>query len=165
MELQRYEVPSVMGTTYIYTDNPPAGASLVQDNQAQPPVSKPSLEQRIEVLEKAVSNINERLGIQTDSSSVDTDAASELLDNLDSSAANKATNGLANSNSGVSNVEYATTTPTNPSGSATAPIPMDPASLASAPIPTDPSSSSSASSASAPIPSADDIAKQLGDLT
>lgn len=136
MEPQRYEVPSVFGTTYVYTDNPPAGASLVQDYQAQQPVSKPSLEQRIEVLEKAVSNINERLGIKTDSSSVNLDAASELLDSLDSSAA--------------------TTTPiTTVSASASS----------TTPIPTDPSSASSANSASAPIPSSDDIAKQLGDLT
>lgn len=45
MAMQRYEVPSVLGTTYIFTDNPPAGASLVQDYQSQPPVNKPSLEQ------------------------------------------------------------------------------------------------------------------------
>jgi hypothetical protein len=167
---QQYAVPSELGTTYIITDNPPVGATLVQGDQSPSSNTKPSLEQRIEVLEKAVSNINERLGIKTDSGSVDLEDASKLLDSLDSSAANKATNELANSNSMVSNVESATTTPTNPSGSATAPIPMDPASLASAiassaPIPTDPSSSASASSASAPIPSADDIAKQLGDLT
>lgn len=130
MELQRYEVPSAMGTTYIFTDNPPAGASLVQDYQSQPPVDKPSLEQRIEVLEKAVSNINNRLGIKTNSDTVDLDATSKLLDSLDSSAATKATNEIANTG--------ATT-------------------VAAEPV-------APSSSASAPIPSAEDIAKPLGDL-
>lgn len=126
----QYAVPSELGTTYIVTDNPPVGGTLVQDYQSQQPVGKPSLEQRIEVLEKAVSSINERLGIKTDSSSVDTDAASELLNSLDSSAAASATTNIAN------------TTP----AAVTTPV-------------------SASASASAPIPSADDIAKQLGDLT
>ena len=138
---RQYAVQSELGTTYIVTDDPPAGAILVQDYQAQPPINKPSLEQRIKMLEKEVSNINERLGIKTDSSSVDVDAAYKLLDSLDSSAITKITNELTNSNSVESTSAAATTTPTAPS------------------------SSSSASSASAPIPSADDIAKQLGDLT
>lgn len=150
---QQYAVPSKLGTTYIITDNPPAGATLVQDYQARYPVNKPSLEQRIEVLEKAVSNINERLGIKTDSSSVDLDAVSELLNGLDSSAATKATNELSNSNSGARTSADATTTPTVTSSSATA-------TATPTPTPTDPSSSSTA-----PSPSADDIAKQLGDLT
>lgn len=136
MGQQQYAVPSELGTAYIITDNPPVGATLVQGDQSPSSNAQPSLEQRIKVLEKAVSNINERLGIKTDGSSVDVDAASELLDSLDSSAANKATNELTNSNSGVST---ATTAP------------------ASA---TDPSSSASY----AAIPSADDIANQLGDL-
>lgn len=153
---QQYAVPSELGTTYIVTDNPPVGATLVQGGQSPSSNTKPSLEQRIELLEKAVSNINERLGVKAESGSVDLEDASKLLDSLDSSAATKATkatNGLANSNSGASTAEAATTTPTVPSSSA------------SATTPTDPSSSSLASSASAPIPSADDIAKQLGDLT
>ena len=137
---QQYAVPSELGTTYIVTDNPPVGATLVQGDQSPSSNAQPSLEQRIKVLEKAVSNINERLGIKTDSGSVDLDAASKLLDSLDSSAATKATNELANSDSGVSTATATTT-------------------------PTDPSSSSSSSSASAAVPSSDDIAKQLGDLT
>lgn len=136
MALQRYEVPSVMGTTYIFTDNPPAGASLVKEYQSQPqqPINKPSLEQRIEVLEKAVSNINERLGIKTNGDTVDLDAASKLLDSLDSSAAIKATNKIANT--GATNATTVAAEPVTPS-----------------------------SSGSAPIPNAEDIAKQLGDLT
>ena len=140
MEKQQYAVPSELGTAYIITDNPPVGATLVQGDQSPYSNAQPSLEQRIKVLEKAVSNINERLGIKTDGSSVDTDAASELLDSLDSSAATKATNELANSNSGASTATAATTTA--------------PASAK------DPSSSAS----SAATPSADDIANQLGDL-
>ena len=159
---QQYAVPSELGTTYIVTDNPPVGATLVSGDQSPSSNTKPSLEQRIEVLEKAVSNINERLGIKTDSSSVNTDDASKLLDSLDSSAA---TNELANSNSGANNMASAAVTPVSPS-SATTPIPMDPSSLASASTaPMDPASSASDSSASAPIPSSDDIAKQLGNLT
>ena len=148
---QQYAVPSELGTAYIITDNPPVGATLAQGDQSPSSNAQPSLEQRIKVLEKAVSNINERLGIKTDSGSVDLDVASKLLDSLDSLAATSAANELANSDSGVSTA--ATTTPTNPSSSATATT-----------TPTNPYSSSSASSASAPIPSADDIAKQLGDL-
>ena len=135
MALQRYEVPSVMGTTYIFTDNPPAGASLVKEYQSQPqqPINKPSLEQRIEVLEKAVSNINERLGIKTNGDTVDLDAASKLLDSLDSSAATEAANKIVNT--GATNATTVAAEPVTPS-----------------------------SSGSAPVPSADDIAKQLGDL-
>ena len=146
---QQYAVPSELGTTYIVTDNPPVGATLVQGDQSPSSNAQPSLEQRIKVLEKTVSNINERLGIKTDSGSVDLNAASKLLDSLDSSAATTATNDLANSNIGVSTATAATATPTDPSSSATATT-----------TPTDPSSS-----ASAAVPSSDDIAKQLGDLT
>lgn len=164
MELQRYEVPSVMGTTYIFKDNLPAGASLVQDYQSQPPVNKPSLEQRIEVLEKAVSNINNRIGIKTDSNSVDLDAASKLLDSLDSSAATE----IADTSNGTTNAATVTA-PTTPSSSGS----LDPgvatalaklnSSSSSASVAAEPVTPSS--SVSAPVPSADDIAKQLGDLT
>lgn len=130
---QQYAVPSELGTTYIVTDNPPVGGTLVQDYQSQQPVGKTSLEQRIEVLEKAVSNINNRLGIKTNSNSVDLNAASKLLDSLDSSAATKATNEIANT--GATNATTVAAEPVTPSSSATA-----------------------------PIPSAEDIAKQLGDL-
>lgn len=166
MALQRYEVPSVMGTTYIFTDNPPAGASLVKEYQSQPqqPINKPSLEQRIEVLEKAVSNINERLGIKTNGDTVDLDAASKLLDSLDSSAA---TNEIANT--GATNAATVIAAPTDPSSSGL----LDPAKAAAIAKLTSSSSSAAvaaepvapSSSATAPIPSADDIAKQLGDLT
>ena len=144
---QQYAVPSELGTTYIVTDNPPVGGTLVQDHQSQQPVGKPSLEQRIEVLEKAVSNINERLGIKTNGDTVDLDAAYKSLDSLDSSATIKATNEIANT--GATNATTVAAEPTAPSSSASA-----------AAEPVTPSSS-----ASAPIPSADDIAKQLGDLT
>mgnify|MGYP003083786463 CR=1 FL=1 len=163
MAMQRYEVPSVFGTTYIFTDNPPAGASLAQDYQSQPPVNKPSLEQRIEVLEKAVSNLNNRLGIKTDSNSVDLDAASKLLESLDSSAATKTNNEI--SNAGATNAATVAAEPTAPSSSGLS----DPE-LAAAIAKLTSSSSSAAepvtpsSSGSAPVPSADDIAKQLGDL-
>lgn len=84
---QQYAVPSELGTLYMITDNPPVGATLVSGDQSPSSSAQPSLEQRIKVLEKAVSNINERLGIKTDSSSVNVDNASTLLSNLDSSAA------------------------------------------------------------------------------
>lgn len=132
---QQYAVPSELGTTYIITDNPPVGATLVQDYQAQQHVGKPSLEQRIETLEKAVSNINERLGIKTDGASLDVDKASELLNGLDSSAAASATTNIANTTPAAVTPPVSATTP-----------------------------ASSSASASAAIPSADDIAKQLGDL-
>lgn len=167
MELQRYEVPSVFGTTYIFTDNPPAGASLVKEYQPQQPINKPSLEQRIEVLEKAVSNINERLEIKTNGDTVDLDAASKLLDSLDSSAVTKAANEIANT--GATNAATVIAAPTDPSSLGS----LDPAKAAAIAKLTSSSSSASAavepvtpsSSGSAPIPSTDDIAKQLGDLT
>lgn len=169
MALQRYEVPSVMGTTYIFTDNPPAGASLVQDYQSKQPVNKPSLEQRIEVLEKEVSDINNRLGIKTNINSVDLDAAYKLLDSLDSSASAKATNEIDNTNTGATNAATVAAEPTTPSSSESS----DPELAAAIAKLTNSSSSASvaaesvtpSSSASAPIPSSDDIAKQLGDLT
>ena len=135
---QQYAVPSELGTLYMITDNPPVGATLVSGDQSPSSSAQPSLEQRIAVLEKAVSNINERLGIKTDSASVDVDDTSELLSNLDSSAANNIANATPS----------AVTTPVSASASSTAATPA-----------------SSSTSASAAIPSADDIAKQLGDLT
>lgn len=171
MELQRYEVPSPMGTTYIFTDNPPAGASLVKEYQSQPqqPINKPSLEQRIEVLEKTVSNINNRLGIKTNSDSVDLNAASKLLDRLDSSASNIATTEIADTNNGTTNIATVIAAPTDPSSLGS----LDPVKAAAIAKLNSSSSSASAaaepvtpsSSGSAPIPSAEDIAKQLGDLT
>ncbi len=162
---QQYAVPSGLGTTYIVTDNPPTGATLVQGDQSPSSNSQPSLEQRIEVLEKAVSNINNRLGIKTDSDSVDLDAASKLLDSLDSSAATKATTEIADTNNGATVI----TAPTTPSSSGS----LDPGVAAAIAKLTSSSISASAaaepvapsSSATAPIPSSDDIAKQLGDLT
>lgn len=139
---QQYAVPSELGTLYMITDNPPVGATLVSGDQYPSSSAQPSLEQRIKVLEKAVSNINEQLGIKTDSASVDVDDTSELLSNLDSSAATTATNNIANA------TPSAVTTPVSASASSTAATPA-----------------SSSTSASAAIPSADDIAKQLGDLT
>ena len=150
---QQYAFPSALGTTYVITDNPPAGAYLVQGDQSQS-INKPSLEQRLEVLEKEVSDINNKLGIKTDSSSVNLDDASKILEQIDSSAANKATNNIADN--GV-NSASAVVAPTTPSSSATAIVaPTTPSSVA----PTTPSSS-----AAAPIPSADDIASQLGALS
>lgn len=146
---QQYAVPSGLGTTYIVTDNPPAGATLVQEDQSPSSGSQPLLEQRIAVLEKAVSNINNQLGIKTNGDTVDLDAASKLLDSLDSSAATKATNKIANTNDGATDGATVISAPTGPSSSASA-----------AAEPVTPSSSGSA-----PIPSAEDIAKQLGDLT
>ena len=166
---QQYAVPSGLGTTYIVTDNPPAGATLVQGDQSPSSNSQPSLEQRIELLEKAVSNINNRLGIKTNSDTVDLDAASKLLDSLDSSAATKATNEIANTNNGATNAATVIAAPTDASGSgsldpgmaaAIAKLKSSSSSVSVAAEPVAPSSS-----ASAPIPSADDIAKQLGDLT
>lgn len=139
---QQYAVPSELGTLYMITDNPPVGATLVSGDQSPSSSAQPSLEQRIAVLEKAVSNINERLGIKTNSSSVNVDNASTLLSNLDSSAATALTNELTNT------TPAAVTTPVSASASASAATPAG-----------------SSASASAAIPSADDIAKQLGDLT
>lgn len=139
---QQYAVPSELGTLYMFTDNPPVGATLVSGDQSPSSSAQPSLEQRIAVLEKAVSNINERLGIKNDDHSVNVDNASTLLANLDSSAATALTNELTNT------TPAAVTTPVSASASASAATPAG-----------------SSASASAAIPSADDIAKQLGDLT
>ena len=139
---QQYAVPSELGTLYMITDNPPVGATLVSGDQSPSSSAQPSLEQRIAVLEKAVSNINERLGIKTDSSSVNVDNTYTLLSNLDSSAAAALTNELN------STASAAIIPPVSASASSTAATPA-----------------SSSTSASAAIPSADDIAKQLGDLT
>ena len=156
---QQYAVPSALGTTYVITDNPPAGAYLVQGDQAQS-VNKPSLEQRISILEKEVSDINNKLGIKSDSGSVNLDDASKLLEQIDSSAATKAANDIANN--GVNNAATAIAAPTDPSSSASSSVaPTIPSS--SAPTTAEPTNPSS--STSAPIPSADDIAKQLGDLS
>lgn len=138
---QQYAVPSELGTLYTFTDNPPVGATLVSGDQSPSSSAQPSLEQRIKVLEKAVSNINERLGIKNDSPSVNVDNASTLLSNLDSSAATAVTDNGANATSS------AATTPISASASAST------------------TETPASSSASAAIPSADDIAKQLGDLT
>lgn len=164
---QQYAVPSALGTTYVITDNPPAGAHLVQGEQYQS-INQPSLEQRLEVLEKEVSDINNKLGIKTNSGSVNLDDASKLLEQIDSSASDKATNDIANN--GVNNAATAIAAPTDSSGSASSSVaPTIPSSSATAPaIPTTPSSVAPtipSSSAAAPIPSADDIAKQLGDLS
>ena len=139
---QQYAVPSKLGTSYIITDNPPVGATLVTGDQSPSSNAQPSLEQRIKLLEKAVSNINERLGIKTDGPSANIDNTSTLLSNLDSSAATSAATNIANG------TPAAVTTPVSASTSASAATPA-----------------SSSVSASAAVPSADDIAKQLGDLT